>query len=116
MTATDSSSSNSMPSTARLERIIIMLSVLIKISKYLPWIVLAFAGMNMTLALLYFTMWNGMTGGVVNLILAIVGFLFFGQLVRRRKMNRQSYRYRRIDIHGEPEMIEERRKVDAEAR
>ncbi len=116
MTNADSSSSGSMPSTARLQGIIIMLSVLIKIGRYLPWIVLAFAGVNMALALLYFTMWNSMTGGIVNAILAFAGFLFFGQLVRRRKIERRSFGHKRIESPAEPETTQEKRRVDAKAR
>lgn len=116
MTTADSSSSNSMSDTARLQGIIMMLSLLIKIGRILPWIVLAFAGVNMVLALLYFTVWDSMIGGIINAILAFAGFLFFGQLVRRRKIRRQSFRYKRIDTPAEPEMTQGRRRVDAEAR
>jgi membrane protein implicated in regulation of membrane protease activity len=93
----DSSSSNAPPSTAKLEGVILMLTVLIKIGKYLPWIVLAFAAGNMILAVLYFAWWNNMLGGILNLVLAIAGFIFFAQLVRRRKMHRQNYGYARRD-------------------
>jgi hypothetical protein len=117
MTETDSPSSNttSSSSNARLEGVIIMLTLLIKIGRYLPWIVLAFAGVNLTLAVLYFTLWNSMTGGVVNLILAIAGFLFFGQLVRRRKIHRYSDRHTRIGIPRQTD-VNDQRKVGAEAR
>ena len=102
-----SSSSNSMPSTSKLEGVIILLSFLIKIGKYLPWIVLAFAAVNMTFAVFYFTWWNNMVGGIVNLILAIAGFIFFAQLVRRRKVHRHDYRYTREDPHRESNITEE---------
>jgi hypothetical protein len=93
----DSSSSNALPSTAKLEGVILMLTVLIKVGKYLPWIVLAFAAGNMILAVLYFAWWNNMLGGILNLVLAIAGFFFFAQLVRRRKIHRQNYGYARRD-------------------
>src|SRR3712207_9541496 len=73
-------SSNTIPSTARLQGVIVMLTLLINIGKYLPWIVLAFAGINVVLAVLSFTWWHSMTGGILNVIGAIAGFLFFAQL------------------------------------
>ena len=88
-----SSSSIAMPSTAKLEAIIYMLTLLIKIGKYLPWIVLGFAGVNLTLAVLNFTWWPSIGWGIFNSILAFAGFIFFGQLVRRRKIHRHEYRY-----------------------
>ncbi len=114
MPETDSPPSNSLPSTARLERVIIMLTLLIKIGRYLPWIVLAFAGVNMALAVLYFTLWNGMTGGTVNLILAIAGFIFFAQLIRRRKIHRNNYRHTRNSTSRETNVTGET-KIGAEA-
>jgi hypothetical protein len=114
MPETDSQPSNSLPSTARLEGVIIMLTLLIKIGRYLPWIVLAFAGVNMMLAVLYFTLWNSITGGAVNFILAIAGFIFFAQLIRRRKIHRNSYRQARNSTYGETNVTEET-KVGAEA-
>ena len=111
----ESASSNPIPSTARLEGVIIMLTILIKIGKYLPWIVLAFAVGNLTLAVIYFAWWNSMTGGILNLVFAIAGFLFFAQLIRRRKIHRYNYRYTKNDLSRETNVAEER-KVGAEAR
>ncbi|HKG71811.1 MAG TPA: hypothetical protein VKA87_07920 [Nitrososphaeraceae archaeon] len=111
----DSSSSNAPPSTAKLEGVILMLTVLIKIGRYLLWIVLAFAAGNMILAVLYFTWWNNMLGGILNLVLAIAGFIFFAQLVRRRKMHRQNYGYARGNQDRRTKITEEG-KVRAEAR
>jgi 4-hydroxybenzoate polyprenyltransferase len=111
----DPSPSNALPSTAKIEGVIIMLTVLIKIGKYLPWIVLAFAAGNMILAVLYFTWWNNILGGIINLILAIAGFFFFSQLVKRRKIHRYNYGYTRRDLSSEAKITDER-KVNAEAR
>jgi membrane protein YdbS with pleckstrin-like domain len=111
----DPSSSNATPSAAKIEGVIIMLTVLIKIGKYLPWIVLAFAAVNMILAVLCFTWWNNMLGGIINLVLAIAGFFFFSQLVRRRKIHRYNYRYTRRDLSREARIADER-KVRAEAK
>jgi membrane protein implicated in regulation of membrane protease activity len=102
-----SSSSNATASTAKLEGIIVILTLLIRIGKYLPWIVLVFAAGNMTLAVFYFTWWNNMAAAIVNLVLAIAGFLFFTQLVRRRKIHRQNYRYTRKDAHTGTNISEE---------
>ena len=101
------SSSNAIPSTAKLEGVIFILTLLIKIGKYLPWIVLAFAAVNMILAVFYFTWWNNMAGGIVNLVLATAGFIFFAQLVRRHKIHRQNYRYTRKDAQRETNIPEE---------
>jgi membrane protein implicated in regulation of membrane protease activity len=109
------SSSNSIPSVSKLEGVILLLSLLIKIGKYLPWIVLAFAAVSMTLAVFCFTWWNNIAGGILNLVLAIAGFIFFAQLVRRRKIHRYNYRYTGKDQHRETNTTEER-KVRAEVR
>ena len=110
-----SSSSNEIASTAKLEGVIVILTFLIKIGKYLPWIVLAFAAVNMILAVFYFTWWNSMAGGIVNLVLATAGFLFFAQLVRRRKIHRNNYRYTRKDQpHRETNIPEEGKVRSAE--
>ena len=68
-----------------------MLTLLIKIGKYLLWIVLGFALLNLTLAVLDFTVWNNIAVGVFNSILAFGGFVFFGQLFRRRTIHRYEY-------------------------
>ncbi len=93
-------SSNATSDTAKLEGVIVMLTLLIKIGKYLPWIVLAFAAVNLTVAVFYFTRWDSMAWGIFNLVLAVGGFVFFAQLVRRRKIHRQDYRYTPKDAHN----------------
>ena len=109
------SSSNTIPSTAKLQGVIVMLTILIKIVRYLPWIVLAFAAINMIIAL-YFTWWHSMTGGILNLILGIAGFVFFAQLIRMRWIRRRghNYRYARNDPYRETNMTEQR-EVSAES-
>ena len=86
-----SPSSNAIPSTSRIEVVIIMLTLLIKIGKYLPWIILAFAGLSMALAVLSFTWWNSVVGGIINLGFAAAGFVFLAQIIRRRKIHRERY-------------------------
>jgi membrane-associated protease RseP (regulator of RpoE activity) len=110
------SSSNTIPSTAKLKGVIMMLTILIKIVRYLPWIVLAFAAINMIIAVLYFTWWHSMTGGILNLILGIAGFVFFAQLIRMRWIRRRGYNYRytRNDPYRETNMTEQR-EVSAES-
>jgi hypothetical protein len=110
------SSSNTVPSTAKLKGVIVMLTILIKIVRYLPWIVLAFAAINMIIAVLYFTWWHSMTGGILNLILGIAGFVFFAQLIRMRWIRRRGYNYRytRNDPYRETNMTEQR-EVSAES-
>jgi hypothetical protein len=110
------SSSNTVPSTAKLQGVIVMLTILTKIVRYLPWIVLAFAAINMIIAALYFTWWHSMTGGILNLILGIAGFVFFAQLIRMRWIRRRGYNYRytRNDPYRETNMTEQR-EVSAES-
>ena len=108
-----SSSSNSTADTTKLEGVIVLLTLLIKIGKYLPWIVLAFAAVNMIVAVFFFTWWNSMAWGIFNLVLALAGFLFFAQLVGRRKIHRENYRYARKDESRETAGISEERKVRA---
>lgn len=110
------SSSNTIPSTAKLQGAIVMLTLLVKIIRYLPWIVLAFAAINMIIAALYFTWWHSMTGGILNLIFGIAGFVFFAQLIRGRWIRRRGYNYRytRNDPYRETNMTEQR-EVSAES-
>jgi membrane protein YdbS with pleckstrin-like domain len=110
-----STASNTIPSTAKIEGVIITLTVLITIGKCLPWIVLAFATVNLILAVLCFTWWSNVLGGIINLVLAIAGFFFFSQLVKRRKIHRYNYGYRRRDLPRDTKSTDEG-KVRAEAR
>ena len=117
MTEKESSSSNAMPNTTKLEGVIVILTLLIKIGKYLPWIVLAFALVNITLAVFYFTWWNNMAGGIVNLVLASAGLIFFGQLIRRRKIHRDNSRYTRKEpLQSETHVAGERKLPAAEVK
>jgi hypothetical protein len=51
-----------------------------------------------------------MAGGIVNLVLASAGLLFFGQLVRRRKIHRDNYRYTRKEpLQSERNLAGERK-------
>src|ERR687885_2110335 len=109
------SSAFSKSSIGKLELIIRLLSILIEIAKYLPWIVLGFAGINLILAVLYVASWNNIAGGIFNSVLAFAGFLFFSQLVTRRRTYKHRYRYagrslritRKIDEKEEKEEKEE---------
>jgi hypothetical protein len=85
------SESSLLSNTAKMGAIIDTLTLLIKIGKYLLWIVLGFALLNLTLAVLDFTVWNNIAVGVFNSILAFGGFVFFGQLFRRRTIHRYEY-------------------------
>lgn len=82
-----------MSNTTKMEVLIQMLTIVIKIGKYLPLIVLSFAMMNLTFAIWDFFFWNHIAWGIFNTILAIGGFNFFGQLLKRRKIHRYEYRY-----------------------
>jgi hypothetical protein len=75
-----------------MEALIHMLTILIKIGKYLPLIVFTFATVNLTLAVLDFLYWNNIAGGIFNSIMSAGGFNFFAQLLKRRKVHRYDYR------------------------
>ena len=108
MSENDSTSSPTpVPSTAKLDAIIYGLDFLINIGKYLPWIGLGFAVINLTLAVLNFTWWPSIGWGIFNSILAFAGLLFFSQLVRRRKTHRYEYRYTGRHLHRETKKINE---------
>lgn len=51
-----------------------------------------------------------MTGGILNLIFGIAGFVFFAQLIRGRWIGRRGYNYRytRNDPYRETNMTEQR--------
>ncbi len=76
-----------------MEVVIQILAILIKIGKYLPLIVLSFAMLNLTFAVFDFFYWNHLAWGIFNSIMAIGGFNFFVQLLKRRKVHRYEYRY-----------------------
>jgi hypothetical protein len=78
---------------ARLNAMIHLLGIVMTVGKYLPLIVAAFAIVNLTLAVLSFTLWNNTISGVINSIFALGGFIFLAQLLRRRKVHRYEYRY-----------------------
>lgn len=103
---------NAMPSTKKLEAMIYLLTLLVKIGKYIPWIVLIFALISSTVALLSFIWWHSIGWGIFNSILAFGGFLFFGQLVRRRKTHRREYRYTGRHLHRLGESNEKKEKYE----
>lgn len=78
---------------ARINALIHLLGVVMKVGKYLPLIVGAFAFVNLTIAIMSFLVWNSIISGVINSALALGGFIFLVQLVRRRKIHRYEYRY-----------------------
>jgi uncharacterized integral membrane protein len=91
----DSRNPSLISSTFKLQVVIGMLTTIIKIGKYLPLIVFAFASLNLTLAILDFTIWDSLPFGILNTILAIGGFVFTGQLLQRRRSSRREYLIKR---------------------
>ena len=51
---------------------------------------MGFAVLNLTLAILDFTVWNNIAVGVFNSILAFGSFVFFGQLLKGAKFTDMS--------------------------
>src|SRR5262245_25746099 len=79
--------------TTRLQAVIVLLTIVIKIGKYLPYIVLAFATLNLSIAIFEFAI-GDVALGVSNLVLAGAGFYFLYQLLQRRNIHRYDYKYR----------------------
>lgn len=78
--------------SAKLGALIQLLSVVMKVGKYLPVIVVSFAGLNLLLAVNDFLVSN--TGfGILNSIFAFAGFVFLVQLHQRRKIHSYEYYY-----------------------
>lgn len=83
----------SISDTSKLEAMIHSLGLLITIGKYLPLMVAGFATLNLFLAYLDLFVWGHIAFGILNAILALNGFIFLGQLLKRRKIHRYDYRY-----------------------
>lgn len=79
---------------ARINAIISILGLVRTVGKYLPLIVGAFAVFNLVLAIMSFVLWNNIALGLLNSIFSLGGFIFLGQLIRRRNIHRYDYRYK----------------------
>jgi hypothetical protein len=78
--------SSSLSDSTKLGAMIRLLEVAMKIGKYLPVIVVSFAGLNLVMAVYDLLVSN--TGfGILNSIFALGGFIFLAQLHHRRKIN-----------------------------
>jgi hypothetical protein len=83
---------SSLTDTTKLGALIHLLEIAMKVGKYLPVIVVSFAGLNLLLALNDFLISN--TGfGILNSIFALGGFIFLVQLHQRRKIHSYEYYY-----------------------
>lgn len=78
---------------ARINALIHLLSLVMTVGKYLPLIVAVFAFVNLTIAIMSFLVWNSLIPGAINSVFAFGGFIFLGQLLRRRNVHRYDYRY-----------------------
>lgn len=83
----------SISDTTQLEGIIHSLGLLITVGKYLPIIVGGFAMLNLVLAYFDLFVWHHIAPGIFNALLSLGGFVFLGQLLKRRKIHRYDYRY-----------------------
>ena len=83
---------SSISDSTKLGALIHLLEIVMKIGKYLPVIVVSFAGLNLLLAINDFFISN--TGfGILNAIFALGGFIFLVQLHQRRKIHSYDYYY-----------------------
>jgi hypothetical protein len=83
---------NSVSDSTKLGAMIHLLGVLMKVGKYLPVIVVSFAGLNLVMAVNDFLVSN--TGfGILNSLFALGGFIFLAQLHQRRKIHSYEYYY-----------------------
>ena len=84
--------SSRLSDSTKLGALIHFLEIAMKVGKYLPVIVVSFAGLNLLLAVNDFLISN--TGfGIVNSIFALGGFIFLVQLHQRRKIHSYEYYY-----------------------
>ena len=82
----------SVSDSTKLGALIHLLEVAMKIGKYLPVIIVSFAGLNLVLAVNDFLVSN--TGfGILNSLFAAGGFIFLVQLHQRRKIHSYDYYY-----------------------
>jgi hypothetical protein len=78
--------------STKLGALIHFLEIAMKVGKYLPVIVVSFAGLNLLLAVNDFLISN--TGfGILNSIFALGGFILLVQLHQRRKIHSYDYYY-----------------------
>jgi hypothetical protein len=78
--------------SSKLGALIHFLDVAMKVGKYLPVIVVSFAGVNLLLAVNDFLISN--TGfGILNSLFALGGFILLIQLHQRRKIHSYEYYY-----------------------
>jgi len=84
MLMADSLGPSLIPSNVKLQVVIGMLTTIIKVGKYLPYIVFTFATVNLTLAILDLAIWGNVPFGMLNTILAVGGFVLSGQLHQKR--------------------------------
>ena len=83
---------SSMSDSTKLGALIHLLGVVMKVGKYLPVIVVTFAGLNLVMAVNDFLVSN--TGfGILNSLFALGGFIFLAQLHQRRKIHSYEYYY-----------------------
>ncbi len=83
---------SSLSDSTKLGAVIHFLTIAMKVGKYLPVIVVSFAGVNLLLAVNDFLISN--TGfGILNSIFALGGFIFLAQLHQRRKIHSYEYYY-----------------------
>lgn len=100
------------PSTIKIQVVIGMLTIMIKIGKYLPYIVFTSATACLASSILDIAIWGNLPLGVLNATLAIGGFVLSGQLLQRHDIGRREHftegRHRTVNkrtIEDQPRVI-----------
>ena len=91
MLMVDSSGTSRIPSIVKLQIVTGILTMIIKIGKYLPYIVFTFTTFSLTLAILDFSIWDNVLFGLLNTIWAVGGLVLSGQLHQKCNIGRREY-------------------------
>lgn len=94
--------------STKLGALVHFLGIVMKVGKYLPVIVVSFAGVNLVLALNDFLVSN--TGfGILNSLFALGGFILLAQLHQRRKIHSYEYYYNYRKVSDKTTVVHNKR-------
>ena len=83
----------SISDNTKLEAMSHSLGIIITVGKYLPLIIAGFSTLNIILAYLDLFVWGYIGFGIFNVLLALGGYIFLGQLLKRHKIRRIDHRF-----------------------